>query len=141
YTALAHHPDLQGGFRGASYARVAIEGASVVIAGFTLLFLLYSGAAFVRFRMKEFGLLTLLGVTKRQIVRLILWENVVVALAALAIGLAAGVLFLKLFFMAVSAVLGLEEALPFFAGRSVWEQTAAVFGSFFAVVSLASLRH
>ncbi len=140
YTALAEHPDLREGFRGAEYVRFAIEGAAVVIAVFTFLFLLYSGAAFARFRMKEFGLLTLLGLTKRQMVRIILWENLMVAVAALAIGLLAGVLFLKLFFMAVSSVLGLSEELRFFAGRAVWIRTVAVFGSFFTVVSLASMR-
>ena len=111
-----------------------------MIAAFTFLFLLYSGAAFVRFRMKEFGLLTMLGLTRRQLVRMILWENLIVAASALTIGLGMGLLFLKLFFMAISALLRLPEELPFYAGAPVWIQTIAVFGSFFTVVSLVSLR-
>src|SRR5690606_7681656 len=51
-----------------------------------------------------------------------------------------GLLFLKLFFMAISAMLRLPEELPFYAGAPVWIQTIAIFGSFFLIVSLASLR-
>lgn len=140
YTTLTYHPTLRGNFPGVEYVTVATQAAAVVIAAFTFLFLLYSGAAFARFRMKEFGMLTLLGLTRRQLVRMILWENLAVAASALAIGLGLGLLFLKLFFMAISALLRLPEELPFYAGRPVWIHTIAVFGSFFLVVSLASLR-
>lgn len=140
YTALTHHPQLRGGYSGAAYAASATNAAAVVIAVFTFLFLLYSSAAFVRFRMKEFGLLMLLGFTRGQLVRMILWENLIVAASALAVGLSAGLLFLKLFFMGISALLRLPEELSFYAGAPVWIQTVVVFGSFFAAVSLASLR-
>jgi len=140
YTALTYHPGLKGGFPGVEYVATATAAASIVIAVFTFLFLLYSGAAFARFRMKEFGLLTLLGFTRGQLVRMILWEHLIIAATALAIGLGAGLLFLKLFFMAISALLRLPEELPFYAGTPVWIQTLLVFGSFFGVVSLASLR-
>lgn len=140
YATLSYHPDLRGGYPGAEYVAVATQAAAVVIAVFTFLFLLYSGAAFARFRMKEFGLLTMLGLSRRQLVRMILWENLVVAAAALFLGLSVGLLFLKLFFMAVSALLRLPEELPLYAGLPVWTETTAVFGGFFLVVSLASLR-
>ena len=90
--------------------------------------------------MKEFGLLTMLGLTRRQLAWLILWENLLVAASALVLGLGLGLLFLKLFFMAISAMLRLPEELPFYAGAPVWIQTIAIFGSFFLIVSLASLR-
>jgi len=140
YATLSYHPDLRGGYLGAEYVAVATQAAAVVIAVFTFLFLLYSGAAFARFRMKEFGLLTMLGLSRRQLVRIILWENLIVAAAALFLGLSVGLLFLKLFFMAVSALIRLPEELPLYAGLPVWTETTAVFGAFFLIVSLASLR-
>lgn len=140
YTALTYHPELRSGFYGAQYVSAATGAAAVVIAVFTFLFLLYSSAAFVRYRMKEFGLLSLVGFTRGQLVRMILWENLIIAVTALAIGLGAGLLLLKLFFMAVSALLRLPRELPLYAGAPVWLQTVAVFGSSFAVVSLVSLR-
>lgn len=140
YTTLAYHPTLKGGYFGANYVAIATQAAAIVIAAFTFLFLLYSSGAFARFRMKEFGLLTMLGLTRRQLAWLILWENLLVAASALVLGLGLGLLFLKLFFMAISAMLRLPEELPFYAGAPVWIQTIAVFGSFFLIVSLASLR-
>lgn len=140
YTSLAHHPYFQGGYRGAELAIEGIRAASAIIAIFTFLFLAYAGAAFTRSRMKEFGLLSLVGLTRGQLVRMILWENTVIALVALALGLGVGLVFLKLFFMIVSLLLRLPEPLPFYTGWSVWRQTVTVFGSFFAIVSLLSLR-
>lgn len=140
YTALAIHPGLQSDFTGADYVATAMNAASVVIAIFTLLFLLYSGAAFIRSRMKEFGLLSLLGLTRGQLVRMLFWENLIVAVTSMAAGLGLGVLFLKLFFMAISALLQLPSQLPIYIGWPVWRQTLIVFGSIFLLVSLLSLR-
>lgn len=140
YTAVALHPDLRAGFAGASYVAKAMRASAVVIAIFTLLFLLYSSVAFVRSRTKEFGLLSLLGLTRGQLVRMLLWENVLIAAAAVAAGLGLGVLFLKLFFMAVSALLQLPGQLPVYVGWPVWRRTLLVFGAMFLFVSLLSLR-
>lgn len=140
YTSLAHHPYFQSGYRGQEFVVELIKAASGVIAIFTFLFLAYAGAAFTRSRMKEFGLLSLVGLTRGQLVRMILWENIVIAVVALVLGLGVGLLFLKLFFMIVSLLLRMPEPLPFYTDWSVWRQTITVFGTFFGVVSLLSLR-
>lgn len=140
YTALAMHPELQGGYRYASYAVRGMKAATVVIVIFTFLFLLYSSTSFVRLRMKEFGLLSLLGVSKRQLIRIVLLENAIIAAVAIVSGLGAGLLLLKLFFMGVSALLRLPEELSFTVSVGVWLQAIAVFGCMFAAVSLASLQ-
>jgi len=140
YTALSMHPDLQGGY---PYARQAVQGmkaAAVVIAIFAFLFLLYSSSSFVRLRMKELGLLSLLGVSKGQLIQIMLGENLIVAVVSLAAGLGVGLLLLKLFFMGISALLRLPRELPFSAGVGVWLRTILVFGGMFAAVSVASLR-
>ncbi|MGE5654328.1 MAG: FtsX-like permease family protein [Bacillota bacterium] len=139
YTALSLHPKLKGGYRGAFEAAQGMKAAAVVIAVFMFLFLLYSNSAFVRSRMKEFGLLSLLGVGRWQLVQIILAESLIIGTAALGIGLLTGLLFLKLFLMAVSVLLRLPTQLPFYAGPKVWAQTLTVFGSFFAIVSAISL--
>lgn len=141
YSALIYHPDLQSGYRGARFAVKGMEAAAVVIAVSTFLFLLYSNSAFIRSRMKEFGLLSLLGFSRRQLVGLILVESLLVGAVAVASGIGLGLLFLKLFFLAVSALLGLTQSdqIPLYAGTPVWISTILVFGSFFVVVSVASL--
>ncbi len=92
YTALIMHPNLQSGY---PYAKCAVQGmkaAAVVIAIFAFLFLLCSSSSFVRLRMKELGLLSLLGVSKRQLIQIILGENLIIAAVSLAAGLGAGLL-------------------------------------------------
>lgn len=140
YTALVRHPDLQSGYRYAHFAVQGMKAAAVVIAVFAFLFLLYSSSSFVRLRMKELGLLSLLGVSRRQLVQIILSENLIIAVVSLALGLGAGLLLLKLFFMGSSALLLLPKALPFRAGVDVWLHTILVFGGMFVAVSASSLR-
>lgn len=140
YTALALHPYFQEDYRGAQYIAAADNTAAVIIPMFMLVFLLYSGAAFTRSRTKEFGLLSLLGLTRRQLVRMILWENAIIGATAIALGLGAGLLFLKLFFMVVSLLLQLPIELPLYVAWPVWVRTVVVFGAMFLGVSLFSLR-
>lgn len=140
YTALARHPELQSGYRGASYVVQGMRASSVVIAIFTFLFLLYSNSAFVQSRLKEFGLLSLMGVTKAQLVQIMLFEGLIVAGVALATGIGLALLFLRLFLMAISTLLHLPTTIPFYAGAPVWTETILLFGSFFVVVSLLSMR-
>ncbi|MEW6228105.1 MAG: FtsX-like permease family protein [Bacillota bacterium] len=140
YTALIMHPNLQSGYPYAKYAVQGMKAAAVVIAIFAFLFLLYSSSSFVRLRMKELGLLSLLGVSKRQLIQIILGENLIIAAVSLAAGLGAGLLLLKLFFMGISALLRLPQELPLSAGVGVWLRTILVFGGMFAAVSVASLR-
>lgn len=142
YSALILHPQLQPdmGYYQAAKAVQGMRAAAVVIAIFTFLFLLYSNSAFIRSRMKEFGLLTMLGVSRKQLVQIILWESLCIATVALTVGLSLGLLFAKLFFMIISVLIQLPQQLPFYAGPPVWIQTLSVFGSFFMIVSLASLR-
>lgn len=140
YSALIYHPQMQGGYFAAGYVVQGMKAAAVVIAIFTCLFLLYANSAFVRSRMKEFGLLSLLGVTKGQLIQIILCEGLFIGAAALVAGLGLGLLFLKLFFMAISAVLQLDTQIPLYIGAKVFSQTLLVFGGIYLFVTVASLR-
>ncbi|MBK1811255.1 ABC transporter permease [Clostridium sp. YIM B02505] len=84
----------------------------IVILVFTLVFTNYSISSFLKSREKEFGLLSLFGLTKGQIRSYILFENLIVAIFSIVTGLLFGILFSKLFFMAVSAILILDKELP-----------------------------
>ncbi|MDF2630200.1 MAG: transporter permease protein [Symbiobacteriaceae bacterium] len=140
YSALIYHPQMQGGYFAAGYVVQGMKAAAVVIAIFTFLFLLYANSAFVRSRMKEFGLLSLLGVSKGHLTQIICFEGLFIGAAALVAGLGFGLLFLKLFFMAISAVLQLDAEISLYISGRVFSQTLMVFGGMYLVVTLASLR-
>ncbi|MCG0239142.1 MAG: FtsX-like permease family protein [Firmicutes bacterium] len=142
HSALIYHPDVQGGVPDSAAAFVArgLKAANVVIAVFSFGSLLVANAAFVHSRVKEFGLLSLMGLSRTQLLTLILVEGLLIGGVALAGGLAAGLLFLRLFFLAISALFPLQEPIPVYAGPRVWGHTILVFGAIFLVVSVASLR-
>jgi putative ABC transport system permease protein len=83
----------------------------IVILVFSLVFTNYSISSFLKSREKEFGLLTMFGLTRSQIRSYIMFENLAVAILSIVTGLFCGIIFSKLFFMAVSAILILDAEL------------------------------
>lgn len=140
YMSLVNHPQLTTNFRGASGVKIALNGSAIVIAAFTFIFLAFSSSAFLRGRKKEFGLLTLLGMPKRKISALIIWENIFVGIMALGFGLSLGIIFQKLFFMAISAILRLPNPLGFSLAKNTVINTISIFGALFMAVAIFSLR-
>lgn len=84
-----------------------------VIVIFTLIFSVYSISTFLKSREKEFGLLSTFGLTKGQIRRYVMFENIIISIISIITGILFGILFSKLFFMAVSAILNLNSQIPF----------------------------
>ena len=63
----------------------------MVIAIFSLIFAYYTNSFLIRRRQKEFGLYNILGMGNRNLVKILLWENLLTALTSLSLGLACGV--------------------------------------------------
>lgn len=66
-----------------------------VIGIFALFFLFYTNSFLMRRRKKEFGLYNILGMGKWNLARILVWESLIIAVIAMAAGLAAGILFSK----------------------------------------------
>lgn len=64
-----------------------------VISVFALIFLFYTSSFLTRRRKKEFGLYNILGMGKRNLGRILIWESLIVAVIALGAGLFAGIVF------------------------------------------------
>ena len=63
--------------RGASVVRDIMNLGKFVILAFSLIFLYYTYSFLLRRRSREFGLYNVLGMGKRNLVRIITWENVI----------------------------------------------------------------
>lgn len=94
-------------------AKNALILCEFVIIVFSILFTSYSNSNFLKSREKEFGLLSMFGMTKSQVRKYVIYENMIVSLVSIATGLGFGILFSKLFFMAISAIMGLNLEIPF----------------------------
>jgi putative ABC transport system permease protein len=102
--------DIMGG-TGAMASRVMYL-CEIVIIIFTMVFATYSISSFLKSREKEFGLLSMFGLTNAQIRSYMMFENIVVSSMAIMTGVILGIFFSKLFFLAVSAILDLGMELP-----------------------------
>lgn len=79
-----------------------------VIAIFSLIFLYYTNSFLIRRRQKEFGLYNILGMGKRNLVKILVWENVLTGVISIVSGLLLGILFSKLAELAALRILGGE---------------------------------
>ncbi len=138
YAQFLYHPGVASGYLyGGPTTRTVLAVCLVLIAVFAFFFVLYSSGAFLRARNKEFGLLTLMGTTRAQLRRLIWLENTFLSLAAIAAGLALGLLFSRLFLMAIARVLLIDEPISFALVPRAVLLTAGGFLALFQLVTLA----
>lgn len=142
YAAFLAHPDVASGeWPAAAKVRQGMEIGEYVIILFSFLFMLYSGSAFLRTRQKELGLFSLFGMTRSQLRRLLVYENAVIAVLSTISGIFLGILFSKLFFMSLAALLGMADSIAFAVPPLAVGLTAgAFFVLFSAITAWTALR-
>ncbi len=109
---------------------------SISVAVFSAIFMGYSNSFFTRKRKKEIGLYSLLGLQKRQVARMLFYENLVMGMVALFIGIAAGSLFSKLFVMLFFRLMGHFVQVYFAISPQAILNTIIVFLIIFIIISL-----
>lgn len=85
---------------------------NVIIISFFVIFILYATSIFIEARKKELGLYMLMGATKSNVIGVIMTEQMLIGVFANIFGIGLGMIFLKLFFMVFSMLLGLPKELP-----------------------------
>lgn len=112
----------------------------VVTSVFSVVFLFYTNSFLMRRRKKEFGLYNILGMEKRHLARLILWETALMLVISLALGLAAGVLLDKLMHLALSRLVGQTASLTFALSPGAMRYTAVLISLTFVLILVNSVR-
>lgn len=74
---------------------------SVALGLFSIVFISYAHSTFVRGRKKEFGLFMNLGMSIRDIRKIIIYENILIGVAAIILGIISGLVFSRLFFLII----------------------------------------
>lgn len=116
---LASMPSLND-MPGGSTMTMILELGFLVVTLFAVIFLFYTNSFLMRRRQKEFGLYNMLGMGKKHLGRLLLWETGILFVLSMAGGLFLGILLSKLaalawFFVAVCMVIA-STYLLFIAG-------------------------
>ena len=88
--------DIVASVRGAGYLQSLMYLGRLVVTLFSAVLLLYANSFVMKRRRRELGLYNILGLEKRHTARLMVWETLYCAAAAIVGGLAAGVLLSKL---------------------------------------------
>ena len=79
-----------------------VLGFGVIVIGiFSVIFLFYTYSFLIKRRVKEFGLYSVLGMTKKQIARILVLETVYIAVITLGLGLVLGIVLDKLALLAL----------------------------------------
>lgn len=82
--------------KGGDKMQVLLGFGVVVMIVFSSIFMFYTNSFLIRGRKKEFGLYNILGMGKRNIARILIWETVFVYLSSLLVGNVCGIIFSKL---------------------------------------------
>lgn len=112
----------------------------VVTSIFSVIFLFYTNSFLMRRRKKEFGLYNILGMEKRHLARLLLWETALMLLISLVLGLAAGVLLDKLMHMLLTRLVGQSVSLTFALSPGSMRYTAVLVSLTFVLIWVNSVR-
>ncbi|MBZ9632748.1 FtsX-like permease family protein [Clostridium sp. FP1] len=116
----------------------AFNAASIVIAVFVAMFIWYSNSFFTKKRKKEVALYSMLGVKKKQIGRMLFYENLVMGALALACGILIGTLFSKLFVMILIHIMSFDVNVKFAISLKAIISTIEVFLVIFIIASVHS---
>ncbi|WP_082406986.1 ABC transporter permease [Bacillus sp. JCM 19041] len=108
FAMLLAHPNLEEGYL-SRIASLGLRAATIVVFGFSGLFVLYSLGAFLQARKKEFGLLVMHGMRRSQLRKMIFLENLLMGLGALVIGLIIGLCFMKWFLLIGESMFNIEH--------------------------------
>jgi putative ABC transport system permease protein len=118
----------------------AFMAASVLLLIFSAVFLWYSNHFFTRKRKKEVALYALFGMKKKQIAKLLFFENLLIGFVALGIGIGIGALLSKLFAMLLIKLMGFSFIANFDISSKAVIQTFVVFVAIIGVTAINNYR-
>lgn len=103
---------------------LTVPGVALIV--FTIFFISYAHSIFIKRRKSEFGLFMTLGMSNRDIGKLLLLENSIIAFASLISGIVAGALFSRLFFLLLMNLVGIQ-GITFNLSSEMFKYTIIIF--------------
>ncbi|HDR7716048.1 FtsX-like permease family protein [Bacillus albus] len=101
--------------------------SSVMLIIFVAIFIIYSNGFFTRKRKKEIGLYSLLGIRKKEIGKMLFYENILMGLLSLVIGIVIGSLLSKVFLQLLVSMMELGVNVHFEVPIGAVIDTAVIF--------------
>ncbi|EJQ50190.1 hypothetical protein IEE_00588 [Bacillus cereus BAG5X1-1] len=133
FAVYLFHPKLQN-FSMISEISGLMTFSEVVIVLFSFFFLLYSIGSFLKVRKKQFGILAVLGISKKQLHRLVFTENMLIGILSIFFGMQFGLVFSQ-FFLLVTAKITHVPGIYLYIPTNAFILTTIVFLGLFIAVS------
>ncbi len=127
-------------FRGGEIMQTILMLGTFVIAVFALIFLFYTNSFLIRRRKREFGLYNILGMGKRHLACVVIWEAVFLAGISLAAGLLLGILLSKTAELGMVRLVAAQTDYRLRIEVPAIRETLAIFGVIHLLILLNSLR-
>ena len=108
FITLEYNDSVQQAMKESKMAFTGFEVASYLLYFIVIFFVLYANYLFVKRRSKEIGLYQLIGMTKGSVVRLMAFENIILFMLAVIIGIGFGFLSSRLFAMILLQLLDID---------------------------------
>lgn len=118
----------------------------IVIAIFSTIFLFYTYSFLVKRRVKEFGLYSVLGMTKKQIAKILVLETIFIAVTTIVLGIVLGIIFDKLMLLVLLKLFSTGVSFGFSITPIAIVFSVLLFGGIFfllllyTVIKIARLR-
>ncbi|MGN1422974.1 MAG: FtsX-like permease family protein [Oscillospiraceae bacterium] len=132
--------DYVGTMKGGNILQAYLGLGCGVMVIFSAIFLFYTNSFLIRRRKTEFGLYNILGMGKRNIAVILIWETVFIYIFSLAAGLACGVLFSKLAELLLAKMLADTASAVFSVEVMPMLRAAVFYAVIFLLIMLNSLR-
>lgn len=110
-----------------------------VIGLFSVIFLNYTDSFLFRRRQKEFGLYNILGMGKGNLVKILIWENLITAAVSIVLGMAFGILFSRLAELAAAKIISGDIGFGFTVEPVAVRWTVVLFAGIFLLIMLRML--
>ena len=122
--------------KGGDTMQMILGFGSGVISIFSLILLYYTNSFLIRRRQREFGLYHILGMGKIDLVKIMVFENLIISVVTIAGGIVGGFLFSKLGELLAAKILGSNAGLSMKISVPALVATALLFLAIFALIML-----
>ena len=124
----------QNGMTGGGSLGTILGMGAWLMGALSLLVLFYANSFLIRRRRREFGLYSVLGMEKRHICLVLIWEILLVAVGGTVLGMAGGALFSQAFLLLLQRLTHSAVTMDLWIPLDAVGSTAALFGGAFALV-------
>lgn len=114
--------------------------SSLILILFAIVFISYSNSFFIRKRKKEIGLYSMVGIPKKTIGKMMFFENLILGMISLAIGIILGLLFSRFFSMILISLLDGNVSIDFSFSLLPILNATLIFSVIILLTSIKSYR-